>query len=30
MALSDYTPVLPTITLPSGSTYYFKDAWARE
>lgn len=30
MALSDYTPVLSTITLPSGSTYYFKDAWARE
>ena len=30
MALNDYTPVLSTITLPSGSTYYFKDAWARE
>lgn len=30
MALNDYTPVLSTITLPSGNIYYFKDAYARE
>lgn len=30
MPQNDYTPVLSTITMPSGSTYYFKDAWARE
>jgi hypothetical protein len=27
---STYTPVLSSVKLPSGTVYYFKDAWARE
>lgn len=27
---NEYTPVLSSVKLPSGTVYYFKDAWARE
>jgi hypothetical protein len=27
---NEYTPVLSSIKLPSGTVYYFKDTWARE
>lgn len=28
--MADYTPVISKITLPSGTTYYLKDSYARE
>ena len=27
---NEYTPVLSSVKLPSGTVYYFKDTWARE